>query len=418
MSSSQSSSRGRKRDSVSTSETEPTTNTTNTKSVGPYDRNFRQNLTDGGVFPDEYEYPDGQIPPPPNNLDEINSRLTQPRPSLSPSKFSDGEFRKYRRADAHACKEKQVSESVIPIIEGKIGDAKCRSGGIPFTNLDYLTDGTLKPGNPDLYYGARPEQLDRKVRDELSGRIVPSTQDDLPVAPNFFLAVKGPGGSAAVAKKQACYDGALGARGIQQLQSYGEGKPIFDKNAYTITSTYSDGTLKIYTSYLSEPSNTRDRPEYLMTQVNGWSMTGNPESFRQGATAFRNGRDWTKEKRNEFIETANRIRSSNIQPETPAVDASSSVVSSFVTEASLDEPYTTEPLSQGSRTSLNVDSNTIIDVQDSESSASFLQLDYMLSAKRRKQSKAAGTSSAGYRQGSTVMAVKAKLSDDGCEHST
>jgi len=49
---------------------------------------------------------------------------------------------------------------VISVIEGKIRDAKCISGGIPFTNLNHLMDGTLVPGNPDRYYGARPEQLD------------------------------------------------------------------------------------------------------------------------------------------------------------------------------------------------------------------------------------------------------------------
>jgi hypothetical protein len=144
-----------------------------------------------------------------------------------------------------------VSESVIPIIEGKTRDAKCRSGGIPLTNLDPLTDGTLKPGNPDIYYGARPEQLSRKVRDELGGQIIPSTQHDLPLAPSFFLAVKGPDGSAAVAKRQACYDGALGARGMHSLQSYGQGEPVYNINASTITSIYHDGTLKMYTSHVA-----------------------------------------------------------------------------------------------------------------------------------------------------------------------
>lgn len=81
----------------------------------------------------------------------------------------------------------------------------------------HLTDGTLVPGNPDRYFGARPEQLDRQIRDELNDQIIPSTQHDFPMAPNFFLAVKGPDGSASVAKKQACYDGALGARGMHSL---------------------------------------------------------------------------------------------------------------------------------------------------------------------------------------------------------
>lgn len=78
--------------------------------------------------------------------------LAQPRPLLSLTQFNNGDFRDFRRADAHAAKEKQVSKSVIPIIQGNIGDARCRVGGIMFNNLSYLTDGTLTPGNPDIYY--------------------------------------------------------------------------------------------------------------------------------------------------------------------------------------------------------------------------------------------------------------------------
>jgi len=42
-----------------------------------------------------------------------------------------------------------------------------------------------------------------------------------------------------------------------------------------------------------------------MTQLNGWDMTGNPDTFRQGASALRNARDLTKEKREELIAAAN-----------------------------------------------------------------------------------------------------------------
>jgi hypothetical protein len=173
------------------------------------------------------------------------------------------------QADTDAPKEKQVTTSVIPIIEGNSQDARCVSGGIPFTNLDPLTDGTLVPGNPDIYYGARPEQLNRRVRDDLSGGSIPSTQDDLPILPNFFLAVKGPDGSAAVAKRQASYDGALGARGMLSLQSYGQINPVYSNNAYTFTSTYHDGTLKIYTSHHTQPIGPGGQPEYYMHQIKG-----------------------------------------------------------------------------------------------------------------------------------------------------
>lgn len=79
---------------------------------------------------------------------------------------------------------------VIPIIEGKVDDPKCAAGQIPLRNLDSLTDGSRVPANPDIYYGARPEQLRPGICDELSGHIVPSDQDSLPVAPNLFLHVK------------------------------------------------------------------------------------------------------------------------------------------------------------------------------------------------------------------------------------
>lgn len=307
MSLSRSASRRRKRGSVSTTKPKSTAKTTTTKSTGPYDRSFQQNLIDGGVYPDEYEYPDGRIPPQPGNWEELERKLAEPRPSLSPSQFSDGEFRKFKRANAHAFKEKQITTSVIPIIAGEISDARCISGGIPFTNFDHLTDGTLVPGNPDIYHGARPEQLERRVRDELSGHIIPSTQDDLPIAPNFFLAVKGPDGTGAVAKRQACYDGALGARALYSLQSYGQDDLICEDNAYTITSTYNDGQLKIFTSHSIQPVEATGRPQYYMNQLKGWSMTSDLQTFRQGAAAFRNARDWAKEKRNEAIAHANEI---------------------------------------------------------------------------------------------------------------
>lgn len=42
-----------------------------------------------------------------------------------------------------------------------------------------------------------------------------------------------------------------------------------------------------------------------MTQINGWMLTGNVDTFRQGATAFRNARDWAKEQRDQFVVAAN-----------------------------------------------------------------------------------------------------------------
>ncbi|KAG9228475.1 hypothetical protein BJ875DRAFT_508482 [Amylocarpus encephaloides] len=326
-----SSSRGRKRNSTISSNTKPTTNTTTTRNTRPYDRDFQQNLIDGGAYPDEYEYPDGRVLARPDNWEEINQRLAQPRPSLSPSQFSDDKFRKYKRADTHAFKEDQVTKSVILIIEGEITDAKCVSGNILFTNLDHLIDGTLVPGNPDLYYGARPEQLNR--------------QHDLPIVPNFFLAAKGPDGSIAVAGRQASYDGALGARGMHSLQSYGQDEPTYDNSAYTITSIYHGGQLKMYTSHPAQPSGPGSRPEYYMTQINTWGMTGNAETFRRGATAFRNARDWTKEQRDEAIRYAND-RANDLPSTTPTESSTTQIEASYMGETAYQDSLASNGLTR------------------------------------------------------------------------
>ncbi|OJD13206.1 hypothetical protein AJ78_06324 [Emergomyces pasteurianus Ep9510] len=158
-------------------------------------------------------------PAKPNNWLELNEPLTQPRASLSPSKISEQEFGEFREADMNASKEKPIVRLAIPIIEGHIDDVRCMEGDYPFRNFAPLTDGTLANATPDHFLDARPEQLNRQFRDQLSDFVVPSTQKDHPIAPNFFQEAKGPDGSPAVATRQACYDDAMRTPGICSYQS-------------------------------------------------------------------------------------------------------------------------------------------------------------------------------------------------------
>lgn len=277
---------------------------TTTKKTGPYDRAFQQHLIDHDIVPHGYEYPDGRLPPEPDNVDEILEALARPRASLSPSRFTPDDFRRFSRADSNAFKERQVTRNVIPTIEGDVADGRCVAVDLAFANLDHLTDGTLVPGNPDLCYGARPEQLGRRVHKELGGHIMPSTQEDLPIAPNFFLEVKGPDGSTSVAKRQLFYDMALGARGIHTLQSYRNADAAYDNRAYTLGCTYHDGTLKMYASHPIQPV-PGGQPGFVTTQIKAWSLSGDADTFRQGVAAFRNGRDWAKRQRDDAIRQAN-----------------------------------------------------------------------------------------------------------------
>ena len=136
---------------------------------------------------------------------------------------------------------------------------------------------------------------------------MPSTNTAASCLPNFFTEGEGPNGSIAVCKRQALYDGALGARGIHELRSYVDPETAYDNNAYTITSTYHGGSgdLTIYTTHSTLSTDAQNPTDYWMTQLNGWKMTGNSEAFRQGASALRNAMDWAKEKREELMIAAN-----------------------------------------------------------------------------------------------------------------
>ncbi|KAK2600327.1 hypothetical protein QQS21_004968 [Conoideocrella luteorostrata] len=295
MSASQSS-RSRRTRSTDPASTLPTSATTKTKKSTPYNRDFDLHLTEHLVHP-VYS---SQEP----DLGEVMAAMAVPRPSLSPSKFSGDAFRAFRESDARAKDEDDVLANVIPTILGPSHSSHYCSRNTVFANLEPLTDDTIVAAKPDIYYGAYPEQLVRPARNELASHIVPSTMEDKPMAPNFFLEAKGPDGHAAVATRQARYDGAIGSRAMHSLQNYGAEEPEYDGKPYTLSSVYHDGHLKMYAHHVTAP-NEEGRPEYHMTQLDTWGMIGNIDSFRRGATALRNARDLAKQHRDNFIQAAN-----------------------------------------------------------------------------------------------------------------
>ena len=208
-----------------------------------------------------------------------------------------------------AIDEAGVMAKVFPILEGNSG---MRYGSKrTFSNLAPLTDGTIVDATPDIYYGADPKQPNRRVQNDLEPYIIPSSNDRALILPNNFTELKGPDGTMAVANRQVCYDGAIGARAMQYLQSYGLPEPVYDNNAYTITSTFDGEHLHIYTTHPTAPANPGARPEYHMNRLGAFALPGAADYCRQGLTAYRNMRVWTKERRDEFIEAANE-RSANL----------------------------------------------------------------------------------------------------------
>lgn len=143
------------------------------------------------------------------------------------------------------------------------------------------------------------------VRQDLNKTVIPTSHGRAPAAPNFFVEAKAPRGGADVAKRQACLDGAVGARAMHSLYNYGEDEPIYDGNAHAFSATYHDGTLKMYAHHMTTPTAEGRLPEYHITQINTWGMTGNIETFKRGAAAFRNARDIAQHHRETNIQAAN-----------------------------------------------------------------------------------------------------------------
>ena len=290
--------------------TKATTVSSKAKRSSAYDKDFEQNLIDHNIYPKGYEYLDDDSIPEPGNFDGIVQALAAPRASLSPSSFSRSTFKNFALANDRVISEGKVMSGILPTICGNANIPN--EGNLAFTNLDSITDGTTVDAVPDLYDGSLTKDIDKRVRQDLSKVIIPTSHGRAPVAPNFFVEAKAPRGGADVAKRQACLDGAIGARAMHSLQGYGEDKQTYDGNAHTFSSTYHDGTLKMYAHHVTGPTAEGHRPQYHMTQLKAYALTSDREAFVQGATAFRNARDLARQQRETLIQAAN-ARASQVQ---------------------------------------------------------------------------------------------------------
>jgi hypothetical protein len=285
-------------------------------------------LIDGGIYPEGYEPDDAQTPTEPGNMDALQSAMRASRPSLSPSQFTDSAFKEFRKKATRAGDEANARADIMSIIAGEARSQHRYASDRLFNHLEPMADDLPIP-KPDLYDGALPQQIDRRVRDDLGKQIIPCNKTSLPAAPNFFLEGKSEGGRADVAKLQACHDGAIGARAMHSIQNYKSAESQYDGNAYSYSSTYHQGTatLQLYGHHLTPPKAPGGHPEYHMTQLGGYQMTSDRETFQKGAGAFRNLRDLGKTHRNTFSEQANQIarRAPAGSPSTTLTDSRTSL---------------------------------------------------------------------------------------------
>jgi hypothetical protein len=302
------SSRGRKRRHDGTeitthSESKSQSRTRISESSGPYSQNFQQMLCDHNIL--DYHQSTLMKIPAPLNREELRILMDRERDSLSPSCFGQEEYETFedQTAQAGRAKSESAADRLLMTIEGKPSYADGRSGSFPFRNLRALNNiANPVPGNPDIYYGAQPEQLWRSIRKDLSTLIEPSTDDSRPILPNFSIAVKGEAGTPAVANRQAAYYGALGARSMEALRQFAQPDEHHDGRTRAITSIYQS---KVFQFYTCQVRTVNKHEQYSIHHLRTFALANGLEDLRNCTKAFRNLRDWAKEQRDTLIADAN-----------------------------------------------------------------------------------------------------------------
>ena len=303
------------------SKTKSGSKSTTSTTTSAYDKNFAQILRDHFIDIDVDANP-------PDNLKFWSERVEQPRAELSNMNFTIDDHRKWVHELLRAKGEPQVMSMVFPMIIG------AHKTNYPYdmdricNNWAPLLDVNILSPKPDYYNGhsAGPENVG--IRRALDKFIVPSTTDGAPFLANFFVEVKAGTGSLDIATRQACHDGALGARGMQKLQMLADSRKveIFDKMAYTVSGVFLKGNLELYAHHITQPDGPGSQFHYHMTLLGQWGIRGSARSFRDGAAALRNAADVAFEFREQFIKAANQrlaraSREGGTVADTPAEDA-------------------------------------------------------------------------------------------------
>ncbi|CAF9943337.1 MAG: hypothetical protein ALECFALPRED_011076 [Alectoria fallacina] len=289
------------------SEQKSSDDTEKTRRSSAYTPNFAQKLVDNRVSLLHRSHR-------PANHQEWSEVLEQPRPSLSPSRMSDGHYDRFINAIDEAANEEEVMSHVFPMI---VGDRRYPSRqNAKLVNLDPLVDDIVVP-QPDYYEGELPGPGNRRLRQQLDTSIVPSSHKHYPFLPNLFAEAKGPAGSLLVAQRQACHDGALGARATHRVENLGRREEVFDNKARTASVIYHGaGNLAFHTHHLAQPEGRGTPSQTHMTQIGSFDLQHGPKGFRQGVGAFRNASDYAHQLRKESIENAHR-RNGIDTPEPP-----------------------------------------------------------------------------------------------------
>lgn len=246
----------------------------------------------------------------PLNYSDLRKLINDRRASLSP--MSDGAYERFVTTDERCLSEDDVKTQVMPIVFGSTSYAT--STNMLYNNLAPITEEQHPPVSapkPDYYDGVRPADLLQNPRRTLAPFIQPS-KTSAPILPNYACEIKGPEGSPQVLQRQACHDGAVGARAMHHIQSYKLPAPDWHGKACSLTSTYQKGTASVYAHHVTPPAVEGGRERYHMTRLGGAYALDSVEGLKRTCTLLRNARDYAAEERAQAVRTANARELDNV----------------------------------------------------------------------------------------------------------
>lgn len=272
--------------------------------ISAYDRNFLTVLAIANIHHPECDHI-------PANFEMLQECLKESKNSISPIHMSDDEFRSFRKKMRTASNESKVMTDILPTFMGDT-DFPRDQNRLCENWTPINSDLGLVIPKPDFFDGEAHESEYFQIRKDLNKVIIPSKDNACPYLPNFFGEFKGgPGGiGRMVAERQACYDGAFGARGMHRLQNYtkNDDDETYDQVARTFTFVYFTGVLTLYAHHLSQPDGPKTSSHYHMNELDSWLLSKSQQQCAEGITAWRNLRVLAHELRKQSLDDADQRR--------------------------------------------------------------------------------------------------------------
>ena len=240
----------------------------------------------------------------PANFDELVAVMKRPASKPIDQGILNSQYEKIFRSIEQGTSEDKVKTNVFTKIRGDDDEKYPNAMNKLCTGWARLfPDVELFRAKPDYLEGLPSDSGTRLLRQQLKPYVAPL--EDGPCLPNFFLELKGPVGTIECAKRQALYDGTLGARGMLCARRAATDRE-FDNIAQTFSGIYASDNLRLYAHWVTQPQGVNSDYHYHMCTLGQYIITTSAEDFQTAVMAFRNLRDHAAQLRTSIANVVER----------------------------------------------------------------------------------------------------------------